>query len=171
MSSRSVVKSQRRPQAVILGTTRSAEASWKYLLGCRLVSSSACRKSGEDMNIRWLNAVTIPRDAKHSIAGGFGNEGVCSTFARIGWNDIFHPPVATEITSDAYMGVIKPVSRWNDEKNEVPCKGVPSVVYIIASQPGSNSTIKFEYWEIQQCKEKTYTGPVRSLSIQVGCSP
>jgi hypothetical protein len=142
MSSRSVVKSQRRPQAVILGTTRSAEASWKYLLGYRPVSASACRKSGEDTNIRWLNAVTVPRDAEHSVASGFGNEGVCSTFAHIGRNDIFDSPVATETASNTYIGVVKPVSRWKDGKDDIPCKGVPSVVYIIASQPGSNSTIK-----------------------------
>jgi hypothetical protein len=106
MSSRSVVKSQRRPQAVILGTTRSTEASLKYLLGYRPVSASACRKSGEDMNIRWLNAVTIPRDAKHSVASGFGNEGVCSTFARIGRNDVFDSPVATETASYTYTDVV-----------------------------------------------------------------
>ena len=120
----------------------SAEASWKYLLGYRLVSSSACRKSGEDMNIRWLNAVTIPRDAEHSVTGGFGNERVCSMFARIGRNDVFNSPVATETASNAYIGLVKPMSRWKDGKDEIPCKGVPSVVYIIASQPGSNSTIK-----------------------------
>ena len=142
MSSRSVAKSQRSPQAVILGTTRSAEASWKYLLGYRPVSSSACRKSGEDMNIRWLNAVTIPRDAEHSIASGFGNKGVCSMFADMERNDVFDSPVATKTASNTYIGVVKPVSRRMNRKDDIPCKGVPSVVYIIASQPGSNSTIK-----------------------------
>lgn len=142
MSSRSVVKSQRRPQAVILGTTRSAEASWKYLLGYRLVSASACRTSGKDMNIRWLNAVTIPRDAEHSVASGFGNEGECSMFASIGRNDVFDSPVATESSSNTYISMVRSVSRWENGKNKIPCKGVPSVVYIIASQPGSNSTIK-----------------------------
>jgi hypothetical protein len=94
------------------------------------------------MNIRWLNAVTIPRDAEHPIASGFGNEGVCSTFARIGRNDVFDSPVATETASNTYVGVVKPVSCCKDGKDDIPCKGVPSVVYIIASQPGSNSTIK-----------------------------
>ena len=94
------------------------------------------------MNIRWLDAVTIPRDAEHSIASGFGDEGVCTMFAHITRNDVFDPPVATEIASNTYRCVIKPVSRWNDRKDDIPCKGVPSVVYIIASQPGSNSTIK-----------------------------
>jgi len=103
MSSRSVVKSQRRPQAVILGTTRSAEASLKYLLGYRLVSASTCRKTGEDMNIRWLDAVTIPRDAKHSVTSGFGNEGECSMFACIERNDVLDSPVATEIASNTYI--------------------------------------------------------------------
>jgi hypothetical protein len=94
------------------------------------------------MYIRWLNAVTIPRDAEHSIASGFGNEGVCSMFAHIGRNDVFDPPVATETAGDTYTGVVKPVSRTKDGKDEIPCKGVPSAVYIMASQPGSNSTTK-----------------------------
>lgn len=64
-------------------------------------------------------------------------------FANIGRNDVFDSPVATESPSNTYMGVVRSVSRWEDGKNEIPCKGVPSVVYIIASQPGSNSTIKF----------------------------
>jgi hypothetical protein len=55
------------------------------------------------MNIRWLNAVTIPRDAEHSIASGFGNEGVCPMFAHIGRNDVFDSPVATETASNTYI--------------------------------------------------------------------
>jgi len=94
------------------------------------------------MNIRWLNAVTIPRDAEHSIASSFGNEGVCSMFAHIGRNDVFDSPVATEIASNTYISVGKAGARWKDGKDDIPCKGVSSVVYIIASQPGSNSTAK-----------------------------
>jgi hypothetical protein len=129
-----------------LGTTRSAEATWKYLSGYRPVSASACRKSGEDKNIRWLNAAidTITSDAKHSIASGFGNERVCSMFARIGRNKIFDSPVAIKSASNTYIGVVKPLSRRKDGKGDIPCKGVPSVVYIIASQLGSNSTIKVQ---------------------------
>ena len=63
-------------------------------------------------------------------------------FAGIGRNDVFDSPVATEIASNTYMGVVKQVSCWKDGKDDIPCKGVPSVVYIIASQPGSNSTIR-----------------------------
>jgi hypothetical protein len=95
------------------------------------------------MNIRWLNVVIIiPSDAEHSVASGFGNEGVGSMFAGIGRNDVLDSPVATETTSNTYTGVVKSVSRRKDGKDDIPCKGVPSVVYIIASQPGSNSTIK-----------------------------
>ena len=66
-------------------------------------------------------------------------------FAHIGRNDVFDSPIATETASNTYTDEIKPVSRWKDGKDEIPCKGVPSVVNIIASQPGSNSTIKVEY--------------------------
>jgi len=92
-------------------------------------------------NIRWLNGVSIPRDPEHSVASGFGNEGVCSTFADIGGNDVFDSSVATEPASDAYICVFRLVSRLTNGK-DIPCKGVPSVVYIMASQPGSNSTSK-----------------------------
>jgi len=76
MISRSVVKSQRRCHAGILGTTRSAEASWKYLLCYRMGERSHVPLRGEKADIRWLDGVAVPRDAEHSVAGGLGNEGV-----------------------------------------------------------------------------------------------
>jgi hypothetical protein len=76
MISRSVVKSQRRCHAGIFGTTRSAEASWKYLLGYRTGERSHVPLREEEADIRWLDGVAVPRDTEHSVARGLGNEGV-----------------------------------------------------------------------------------------------
>jgi hypothetical protein len=58
-------------------------------------------------------------------------------------------------------------------EDDVPCKGVPSVVYIIASQPGSNSTLKRLSTAIRygDAIDKTYTGRGHSPSTQVVYSP
>ena len=100
MSSRSVVKSQRRCHAGIFGTTRSAEASWKYLLGYRPGERSHAPLRGEKTNIRWLNAVAVPRDAEHSVAGGLSNEGVRDLLSFLERNYVVDSSVATEAASN-----------------------------------------------------------------------
>jgi hypothetical protein len=172
MISRSVVKSQSRPQAAISGTTRSAEASWKNLFGYRHVSASTCHRRDDETNIRWLNRVSVPRDAEHPIASRLRNEGMCTTLAGIGGDDIFNSPVSTKAASDTYMYFSQCFAGKTGEDN-MPCKGVPSVVYIIASQPGSNSTLRRLSTTSTYCDaiEKTYTGRVRSPSTQVVYSP
>src|ERR1700730_7088233 len=100
MSSRSVVKSQRRCQADILGTTRSAEASVKYLLCYRLDERFQAHLGGEETNIGWSNRFAVPRHAEHPVAVGFCDEGMCTFLSFIGRNYIFYSSVAIKCASN-----------------------------------------------------------------------
>jgi hypothetical protein len=56
--------------------------------------------TGEETNIGGLDGVAIPWDAEHSIAGGFGNEGVDTIFAGIGRNDVFYSSIPAKAASN-----------------------------------------------------------------------
>jgi hypothetical protein len=56
-------------------------------------------------------------------------------YARIGGTDVYDSPVAAETASNIYICSFQPVSLYGVEHNDIPCKGVPSVVYIVASNP------------------------------------
>jgi hypothetical protein len=135
------------------------------------VSISVCSCS-EETNIRWLNILAVPRDAEHSIAGGLGDEGACTFFSFVGRNYVFHSSVSIGAASNTWIH--DPSAQSFVRKTDIPCKGVPSTVYIIASQPGSNSTldasVRVHIVTHMMCG-KAYIGRVRSLSTRVGCAP
>ena len=60
----------------------------------------------EGTNVGRLNSVTVPGDAKHSVAGSLGDEGVRAFFARFEGNDVLDSPVTTESTSDTCVRTI-----------------------------------------------------------------
>ena len=97
-------------------------------------------KKGRKTDVRRLDGIPVPRNAKHSIAAGFRNERVRTLLARFGRENVLNTPVAPKASGDACVYTISVLNEVSEERNYRPCNGVPSVVYIIASHPGSNST-------------------------------
>jgi len=56
----------------------------------------------DDVYIRRLDGVSIPRDTEHPIAAGLNDEFVIALYLHIVWDDILHATVASKATSYAW---------------------------------------------------------------------
>jgi len=55
----------------------------------------------DDVYIRRLDGISIPRDTEHPIAAGLNDELVIALYLHIVWDDILHATVASKATSYA----------------------------------------------------------------------
>jgi hypothetical protein len=75
----------------------------KYLLFYRLGERLYVRLGGEETDIGWLNRVAVPRDAKHPVAGGFCDKGMCTFPSLLRRNYVFDSSIAIMGASDAWI--------------------------------------------------------------------
>lgn len=94
------MKSHKSPHASWLGTTRSADASPKYLfIFTKFYCQHIPKVVGEKGTyIRWRDGVSVPWDTKHAVAAGLDDEVVSALGTRGGRDDVFDATVSTIAT-------------------------------------------------------------------------